>query len=167
MNERIDPSTPAARLTIREATAADLERLVDLIGAYWRHDGIAGFDPARLAAQVREFLADPALGRAWLGTVDGRAEAYLLCTFVYSFEHGGRMAEIDELYVAERCRGHGVGTRLVEHAIATTARAGCVALQMQVADGNDGAQAFYASLGFTVKAGYRLWVRERRPSDGA
>ena len=115
--------------------------------------------PPRLTKQAEEFLAQPTLGQAWVAVVDDLAGGYLICTFVYSFEHGGLMAEIDELFVQESLRGQGIGRALVAQALRELPALGCHALQMQVADGNLEAQRFYRGLGFAEKPGYRLWVK--------
>jgi ribosomal protein S18 acetylase RimI-like enzyme len=75
------------------------------------------------------------------------AVGYLLCTFVYSFEHGGLMAEIDELFVGAAYRQQGIGRALLARARTALAACGCLWLQMQVADDNA-----------RRKSGYRLWV---------
>jgi len=149
-------------IDIREAATSDTEQLLPLIDAYWRHDHIAGYEPARLRRQVDEFLSTPAYGRGWLATRSGVAVGYLLCTFVYSFEHGGLMAEIDELFVAAEYRQQGIGQALLARMRAALAARGCVCLQMQVADGNTRTQGFYSRLGFKEKTGYRLWVAPLR-----
>ena len=144
---------------IRHAQPADAEAIVPLIASYWRDDGIEGFDEARIRKQAREFLAQPAFGQAWLAEVEGLIAGYLICTFVYSFEHGGLMAEIDELFVREDLRGQGIGRALVAQASGELPARGCHLLQMQVADGNLEAQRFYRRLDFGEKSGYRLWIR--------
>jgi ribosomal protein S18 acetylase RimI-like enzyme len=143
---------------IRAAMSSDARQLLPLIEAYWRHDAIAGYDCARLRRQLHEFLGTPAYGRAWLATGSGGALGYLLCTLVYSFEHGGLMAEIDELFVSPEHRRHGIGLALLARARAELAAHGCGWLQLQVADGNTQSQGFYSKLGFKQKSGYRLWM---------
>jgi ribosomal protein S18 acetylase RimI-like enzyme len=149
-------------IEIRAAVSSDAQQLLPLIEAYWRHDGIAGYEPARLGRQLHEFLSTPAYGRGWLATVTGSAVGYLLCTLVYSFEHGGLMAEIDELFVSAEHRRQGVGQSLLARARTELAAHGCGTLQLQVADGNTQSQGFYSRLGFKEKFGYRLWVAPLR-----
>jgi ribosomal protein S18 acetylase RimI-like enzyme len=149
-------------IEIRAAGSSDTGQLLPLIEAYWRHDGIAGYESARLHRQLHEFLSTPAYGRGWLATGTGGAVGYLLCTLVYSFEHGGLMAEIDELFVGPEHRRHGIGQALLARARAELSAHGCGWLQLQVADGNTPSQGFYSRLGFKEKSGYRLWVAPLR-----
>jgi GNAT superfamily N-acetyltransferase len=144
---------------IEAARAADISELLPLLEAYWRHDHIEGFDAARLRGQLEAFLSNPALGLGWLAREVDACVGYLLCVFTYSFEHGGLMAEVDELFVAQSARGRGMGAALLEAAGAALRQRGGVALQLQVADGNAAARRFYAKAGFARKAGYALWVR--------
>ena len=145
-------------IDIRAAGLSDIRQLLPLIEAYWRHDGIAGYEPARLRRQLHDFLSTPAYGRGWLATGPDGAVGYLLCTLVYSFEHGGLMAEIDELFVGPAHRRHGIGQALLAKARTELAAQGCGWLQLQVADGNTQSQGFYSRLGFKQKSGYRLWM---------
>jgi ribosomal protein S18 acetylase RimI-like enzyme len=145
-------------IEIRQAVSSDARQLLPLIEAYWRHDGLAGYDSARLRRQLHEFLSTAVYGRGWLATGSGGAVGYLLCTLVYSFEHGGLMAEIDELFVSPEQRRHGIGQALLARARAELSAHGCGWLQLQVADGNTESQGFYSRLGFKQKSGFRLWV---------
>jgi ribosomal protein S18 acetylase RimI-like enzyme len=143
---------------IIDISLSDIELLLPLIEAYWRHDNIAGYERPRLRRQLREFLSEPAYGCGWLATRTDIALGYLLCSFVYSFEHGGPMAEIDELFVAAPYRQQGIGQALLARARTDLAARGHHCLQMQVADDNAQAQGFYTRLGFKQKTGYRLWL---------
>jgi ribosomal protein S18 acetylase RimI-like enzyme len=145
-------------IEIREASLSDGGQLLPLMEAYWQHDAIAGFESGRLRRQLDAFLATASYGCGWLAAHSGTAVGYLLCTFVYSFEHGGVMAEIDELFVGAEYRRRGIGQALLTKARVALAEHGCVCLQMQVADDNTQSQDFYSRLGFKEKSGYRLWV---------
>jgi ribosomal protein S18 acetylase RimI-like enzyme len=145
-------------MKILELTVSQIEQLLPLIESYWRHDTIVGYEPSRLRRQLTEFLSEAAYGCGWLATHGDIAVGYLLCSFVYSFEHGGLTAEIDELFVATAYRRQGIGQALLGRAQAELATRGCHYLQMQVADDNAQAQQFYSRLGFTQKTGYRLWL---------
>jgi ribosomal protein S18 acetylase RimI-like enzyme len=149
---------PMNAIAIREASSSDTGELLPLIEAYWHHEAIAGYEGARLRRQLEAFLSTPAYGRGWLATRTGVAVGYLLCSFVYSLEHGGLMAEIDEFFVGAPHRRQGIGQALLARARSSLAALGCVCLQMQVADGNAQARDFYTRQGFEEKSGYRLWL---------
>ena len=145
-------------VSVRSITLHDVDSVLGLIHAYWQHEAIAGFDPVRLRDQLRDFLIHSVYGCGWLVEDAGATVGYLLCTFVYSFEHGGRMAEIDEFFVAQSHRGRGLGRRLLASAREELSGRGFTMLQMQVAEGNEKARSFYARQGFVEKSGCRLWL---------
>jgi GNAT superfamily N-acetyltransferase len=147
-----------SRAEIRAATPADADALLPLLQAYWTFEGTAGFEATALQRRLSELLSDRTYGLAWVAEQEGRLIGYLLAAFVFSFEYGGRMAEVDEFFVDEASRGRGIGRRMLETARQALQQAGCAALQLQVADANRQAQNFYSSLGFAPKRGYRLWT---------
>lgn len=147
---------------IREAMSSDVDRLLPLMEAYWAFEQAPGFESGRIRRQLEEFLCTPKFGRAWVAEDGQRVIAYVVAAYVYSFEYGGSMAELDELFVAEGFRGRGLGKALIATACEALERHGCVAVQLQVADWNEAGQRFYGREGFTPKSGYRLWVAPLR-----
>lgn len=148
------PVTPR----IREAVRSDADRILSLMEAYWAFEQAPGFESGRIRRQLEDFLCTPKFGRAWVAEEGGRVVAYVVAAYVYSFEYGGSMAELDELFVVEGSRGRGLGRALIATACEALERHGCVAVQLQVADCNEAGQRFYDREGFAPKSGYRLWV---------
>jgi len=147
-----------SHVEIRAATPVDAEAILPLQEAYWAFEGTTGFDRSTLSCRLNEFLSNRTHGLAWIAQDTDRLVGYLLAAFVFSFEYGGRMAEVDEFFVEEGSRGRGIGRRMLETARDALARAGSAALQLQVADDNRSTQRFYSSFGFRPKQGYRLWT---------
>lgn len=144
---------------IRAADPADVPALLPLVAAYWRFEGIPGCDPGRVAPALARLLGEPRLGRGWIALADGAAVGYLLAVFVFSLEHAGMTAEIDELFVAPGRRGEGIGADLLRTALPALAAAGCRNLSLQLARGNDRARAFYHRQGFTPRSRYDILER--------
>jgi ribosomal protein S18 acetylase RimI-like enzyme len=147
-----------SRVEIRAATTVDAKAILPLLEAYWAFEGTPGFDSDTLNRRLVEFLSNRAYGLAWVAQDADRLVGYLLAAFVFSFEYGGRMAEVDEFFVEEASRGRGIGRRMLETARHALQREECAALQLQVADDNRPAQKFYSSFGFRPKQSYRLWT---------
>ena len=141
---------------IRAATRSDIDALVLLAKQYWRFEAIEGFDPRRIATMLKRVLADPSLGRLWVATVDGIPEGYLLSVYVFSLEYQGLTAEVDELFVAAKYRGAGVGARLLSVAEQAFRDAGCTRVFLQIGRGNEEARAFYRAHGFGDRGGFEL-----------
>lgn len=62
--------------------------------------------------------------------------------------HGGQVALIDELIVEENSRGRGVGSQLVDHALAHCADVGCEEVEVSTEMDNQEARDFYTKHGF-------------------
>ena len=84
---------------IQKATTSDVAVLLPLVAEYWRFENISGFDPERVRTHLLRLLSTPKLGAGWIATVDGVAAGYLLAVYVFSLEHLGLTAEIDEFFV--------------------------------------------------------------------
>jgi len=131
----------------RRATAADAQRILPMMRAYYGEEGYP-FDPERARAALLGLVADPGLGEAWLALERDAPVGYVVVCFGWSLEHQGRDAFVDELFVEAAARGRGVGRRLMDLAI-ERCRAGAVrSLHLEVERANTKAQALYASLGF-------------------
>jgi GNAT superfamily N-acetyltransferase len=141
---------------IRPATTRDIAGLVPLAHSYWEFEAIAGFDPARIETLLRTLLGAPQSGACWVAESQGRLCGYLLAVFMLSLEHGGLMAEIDELFVSPEMRSLGVGSLLLAKAEAELRQRGLVRLQLQLGSVNERADLFYTRHGFRRRARYTL-----------
>jgi GNAT superfamily N-acetyltransferase len=147
------------RSTVRPAALTDVPALTELVRAYWSFERIPDFDAPRVAGLLQSFLMDPKAGCCFVAALDTRAVGYLLASYVFSLEHGGTMAEIDEFFVVEDQRGNRTGTRLLDAAATAMKNAGLVRLQLQLGERNTSGRDFYLRHGFRRREGYRLWDR--------
>jgi len=152
---------------IRQATVEDVPSLLPLVEGYWAWEGIAGFDSPRASAQLARLLAEPRLGRGWTAFVDGMPVGYLLAVYVFSLEHSGLTAEIDELFVLPQHRGRGIGAQLLRMAESTFASAGCTRVSLQLSRDNDAARVFYRRQGYTERTGCELLDKRLRDGGGS
>src|ERR1700733_14989774 len=100
-------------MRIRLATVGDIAKVAALVERYWEFESIGGFDRPRIETLLGELLAEPERGACWVAEADGRLCGYLLAVFMFSLEHGGLMAEIDEIFVLPEMRSLGVGALMV------------------------------------------------------
>lgn len=136
------------RLTIRRATAADVEPIVamladDALGATREAPG----DPAYAAAfeaidaDPRQFLAVAELAGEVVGT--------LQLTFIPGLSRrGASRALIEAVRVRSDKRGGGLGRQLTEWAISTARENGAAVVQLTSDASRTAAHRFYARLGF-------------------
>src|SRR5687767_11225935 len=141
---------------IRQATALDIPALLPLVEQYWIFEDIAGFDGPRVGRELARAMASPDLASAWIALAKGRPVGYLLAVYVFSLEHLGLTAEIDEFFVLPSARGRRVGDALLEQAEAEFVRRDCTNVALQLGRGNDRARVFYRAHGYGERAGYDL-----------
>jgi GNAT superfamily N-acetyltransferase len=143
-------------MAIRLATVGDIAAVAGLVERYWEFESIGGFDGPRIEALLCDLLSAPERGACWVAEAEGGLCGYLLAVFMFSLEHGGLMAEIDEVFVSPEMRSAGVGALLVAAVERDLAGRGLVRLQLQLGVDNERARLFYERHGFRSRAGYEL-----------
>ena len=91
---------------LHRARPDDGESLCELIREFYAVDGHP-WDESKVRRSLPALLESDAVGLVWL--IDRPAVGYLVITWGYSIEAGGREALLDEIYVRERGRGLGRG----------------------------------------------------------
>lgn len=134
-------------VSVRRASLADELAFVPLMRALYEHEDLP-FREEALRAPLRELLADPSLGGAWLAFFGEEAVAYALATWGFSTELGGRFLFLDELLVASSFRGRGVGTRLLGLLEEIARAGGAGAVRLEVAGENRRARELYLASGY-------------------
>src|SRR6267378_1111302 len=152
-------------MEIRLAAVGDAAAIAALVERYWVFESIGGFDRQRIEALLRDLLSAPERGACWVAEAEGGVCGYLLAVFMFSLEHGGLMAEIDELFVSHDMRSAGVGAAMVAAAERELAGRGLVRLQLQLGLDNRGARRFYERLGLSRRAGYELLDKPLQEGD--
>jgi GNAT superfamily N-acetyltransferase len=143
-------------MLVRAANIGDADRITVLVREYWAFEGIGGFDHERVRDLLTQLLSTPASGACWVAGEGPRLCGYLLAVYMFSLEHGGTMAEIDEFYVCPAERSTGLGAQLLQSAEHDMAAQGLVRLQLQLGIENHRGGQFYRRHGFEPRAGYAL-----------
>ena len=91
-----------------QAGQSDIEAIVSMMDEFYAIDNYP-FDAELATLLLRQFISDGTLGKLWLIYFDGNLAGYVVLTFIFSFEYGGKIAFIDELFVLESFRNHGIG----------------------------------------------------------
>jgi ribosomal protein S18 acetylase RimI-like enzyme len=141
---------------IRPIAVGDIPALLPLVEEYWIFEDVAGFDRAAVTRELGRLCVEPTLGSGWIAFVKGVPVGYLLAVYVFSLEHLGLTAEIDEFFVLPSARGKGLGDELLRLAEAEFVRRGCTNVSLQLGKGNDRARAFYRAHGYGKRAGFEL-----------
>ena len=66
----------------------------------------------------------------------------------HQLHHGGRVAEIMELYVKEKCRLKGIGKKLLEEAVRIAKNEGCKRIELSSSNWRTESHRFYQNNGF-------------------
>ena len=141
---------------MRPAAATDIPALLALVKQYWAFEGLSEFDENRVANELQRLVANPALGNVWIAWDNAAAAGYLIAVYVFSLEHLGLTAEIDELFVVPEHRGKGLGTKLLDTAEREFVARGCTNVFLQLGRENARGRSFYRAHGFRDRTGFDL-----------
>lgn len=132
-----------------------LGMLMTLIREYYVYDSHE-FNEARVQGALKEIFNNSTLGKVWFISWNEEVIGYLILTFGFSVEFGGRDAFVDEFYIREAYRGKGLGRKSIEFVEETAKKLGVKAVHLEVSRSNTNAQAVYRKLGFTDRSYYLM-----------
>jgi ribosomal protein S18 acetylase RimI-like enzyme len=162
-------------MILRPATSADVPALVafsrraftEAFGHLYAPQDLAAFlDEYRAPGRFEGLIADP--DRAiTVAEDDGAIAGYSTVEFGSGFDsrpdpQPAKPAILGQLYCNP---GGGLGTALLERAIAEARSRGCDAMQLSVYAENFGAQRFYQRFGFAKVADIDFWVGNHRDDE--
>lgn len=134
------------------AEAGDLPALADLLAELFALESDFAPDRDKQLSGLRMILDNPALGRLFIlrhaGEVAGMANALV----TVSTAEGGRVLLLEDVVIAGRYRGRGLGRRLVEHVLDWAAGEGMHRVTLLADRANAPALSFYDRLGFQSSA---------------
>jgi len=136
-------------MNIRLAHTSDIETILRLMPIYYEFDHLE-FGETKARNALQEFLSNSTLGRFWLLESEENKEAigYIAVTFGFSFEYGGKVALVDELFVLESYRGKGFGSQAIQYAQQECKKLGFRAMRLEVTKSNQDVIRLYEKLGF-------------------
>ena len=136
------------------ADAATLHRFVVGLAVYEREPEAVLVTPAELAAQL---AADRPPFECLLAERDGTPVGFALFFQSYSTWRGRTGLYLEDLFVDEAHRRHGVGTALLRRLAALAVERCCGRLEWAVLDWNAPAIEFYRTLGATALSEWTTW----------
>ncbi|EIZ79114.1 GCN5-like N-acetyltransferase [Novosphingobium sp. Rr 2-17] len=164
-------------MTLRFATTADAGPLADLgrhsfvakFGHLYRAEDLAGFlAETHTEAKVAKEIADPAMrviiAEGGDGSLLGYCKLVLACGWP-DHAKGRTTIELKQLYTHPDAIGRGIGTRLMDYALAEARAFGADEIQLSVYSDNPDAQRFYARHGFAKVADIHFMVGEQRDEE--
>lgn len=138
-------------MEIREATADDLPRLVELLAQ--DELGAGREDPSGSSAERYRDAFDAIDGdpdnQVLVGELDGDVACMLQLAFLPHLTHrGGWRAQIEGVRVASEHRGRGLGGQLLVWAVERARERGCHLVQLTTDKARPDAHRFYEAHGF-------------------
>lgn len=147
-------------ITYRAAVPEDVAALVGMMKELQTDDPWScPFDEAKTAHIVEQLLRKPELGRVWFIAVAGECVGYVVMSFDYSLEYGGRNAWVDELFIRPKHRGLGIGQQALEFFFDQARQLGATVVHLEVNHGNR-AIDLYRRMGFEDHHRYLMskWI---------
>ena len=144
-------------LQIETAGNSDLIPIVQLLRTQLEEHDIV-LTTQTLERATAGLIEDHSRGRILTARRDGALIGVAVISFLWTLEHGGPAAWLDEVYVLPEARGEGIGRQLVEAAMQVARDSGCIALDLEVDPGHEAAERLYERMGFRRHRRVR-WVR--------
>lgn len=149
---------------IRPAQESDLPRMVELLQQLFAIEADFVGDPATQERGLRLLLHSPT-GRIWVAVADDRVIGLCSLQILISTAEGGLVGLVEDVVVAEDCRGRGIGPGLLEHLEDWARREGLTRLQLLADRNNQPALDFYRRRGWAETQLVALRKLRAAPAD--
>ncbi len=127
----------------------DIEIITQMMSDFYAIDNYP-IDIERSKKLFHEFIENENLGKTWLIYDSEVIVGYVILTFVFSFEYGGKIAFIDEFYLKEKARGKGIGNKTIAFLKSESTKLSLKLLYLEVENHNEKAQKLYLAHDFAV-----------------
>ncbi|MGR8930055.1 MAG: GNAT family N-acetyltransferase [Gammaproteobacteria bacterium] len=134
------------------ATTADIPALCELLTELFEQEAEFRPDVSTQAAGLSRIIADSTVGHIFLARQNSRVVGMVSLLYSVSTALGGRVALLEDMVVAANHRGVGIGSQLIEHALAFARRHSCRRVTLLTDADNLSAQRFYRRHGFDTSA---------------
>lgn len=148
--------------SLRDASTEDLNPLVALMREMQIDDPWScEFTDQRARDAAQNLLGDPSLGRVWMICAGSDVVGYIVLSFDYSLEYGGKCGWVDEFFVRKEHRGRGIGSQALKIFADRARELGAKTVHLGVRRGNP-AIKLYRRAGFREHDAYVMtkWLTE-------
>lgn len=135
-------------MEFRVADSGDIPALCELLGDLFGQE--AEFVPNRETQErgLEAIVEHPHVGQIFVAALNGNVVGMVNVLYTVSTALGSRVALMEDMVVSPDARGLGIGSKLVEYAIAAAKAAGCSRIALLTDKENIAAQRFYERHGF-------------------
>jgi len=147
---------------VRPARLSDVATLATMMIEFYAEANFT-LERDRAQAAFEHLLRRRELGCVWVLECDSMAAGYVVLTLVYAMEYGMLRGFIDDLYVRQPFRRHGLATAALANVKTYCLHSKIAALFVQAGPDNDAAQRTYRRAGFS-DIGHHLLVQPLAPA---
>ncbi|WP_297868744.1 GNAT family N-acetyltransferase [uncultured Flavobacterium sp.] len=135
--------------TFKPLEIADISIITQMMQDFYAIDNYPmDFEVAKTLFQ--EFISNEHLGKSWLIYSENKIVGYIILTFIFSFEYGGKIAFVDELFIKETARGKGFGKEAIQFIQSEVSKLSLKLLYLEVEPHNENAQKLYLAHDFEL-----------------
>ncbi|MCL5028087.1 MAG: GNAT family N-acetyltransferase [Bacteroidetes bacterium] len=131
----------------KAADHEEINEIIEMMNIFYQHEQLE-FNHEKNLKIVHELLNNSDLGKIWLIQSNNETAGYLILTYGFSVEYGGRFALIDEFYIKQEFRNKGIGTETLKFVEENCKANGVETIHLQVKNFNSSAKKLYAALGY-------------------
>lgn len=135
--------------TFKPLEIVDIEIITQMMQDFYAIDNYP-MDVEVAKKLFQEFISNEHLGKSWLMYSENEIVGYIILTFIFSFEYGGKIAFLDELFIKETARGKGFGKEAIQFIQGEVPKLSLKLLYLEVEPHNENAQKLYLAHDFEL-----------------
>lgn len=135
--------------TFKPLEIADISIITQMMQNFYAIDNYP-MDVEVAKTLFQEFISNEHLGKSWLIYSENKIVGYIILTFIFSFEYGGKIAFVDELFIKETARGKGFGKEAIQFIQGEVSKLSLKLLYLEVEPHNENAQKLYLAHDFEL-----------------
>jgi ribosomal protein S18 acetylase RimI-like enzyme len=135
--------------TFKPLEKVDIPTITQMMQDFYAIDNYP-MDVEKSKKLFQEFITNENLGKSWLIFSENEIVGYIILTFIFSFEYGGKIAFIDELFIKETARGNGFGKEAIQFIQGEVTKLSLKLLYLEVEPHNENAQKLYLAHDFEL-----------------
>ena len=136
-------------ISFKPLEIADIEVITQMMQNFYAIDNYP-MDVEVAKNLFQEFITNEHLGKSWLIYSENEIVGYIILTFIFSFEYGGKIAFVDELFIKETARGKGFGKEAIQFIQSEVSKLSLKLLYLEVEPHNENAQKLYLAHDFEL-----------------
>ena len=135
--------------TFKPLEKVDISTITQMMQDFYAIDNYP-MDVEETKTLFQEFITNENLGKSWLIFSENEIVGYIILTFIFSFEYGGKIAFIDELFIKETARGKGFGKEAIQFIQGEVPKLSLKLIYLEVEPHNENAQKLYLAHDFEL-----------------